>query len=187
MIKFLFSRFWHIFVFLIKLFKVLPSFIRSMIWSFSDNKSSIVFIGLRYLVFSSRVQAFSKNTYLGKYLTLKNISNLKVGENVSIHDYCYLDAVGGIEIGNNVSIAHNCSLVSFNHTWSDIDLPIKYNPVIKQTIRIEDDVWVGCGARIMPGVTIHSRSVVAAGSVVISDVPPNSLVAGVPSKVVKNI
>lgn len=112
---------------------------------------------------------------------------MEVGENFSLHDFSYVDAQGGIKIGNNVSIAHNCSLITFNHTWDNHDLPIKYNQTIDGSITIEDDVWVGCGVRIMPGVILGSRSVIAAGSVVVKDVPPNTLVGGIPAKVIKNI
>lgn len=110
-----------------------------------------------------------------------------MGNNVSIHDFCYIDAVGGITVGDNVSIAHGSSLISFNHGWNDASLPIKYNPVTQAPIVIEDDVRVGCGVRIMPGVVLGSRSVIAAGSVVVKDVPPNTLVGGIPAKVIKNI
>ena len=167
----LFAKCWPFLAFSVKVFKFTPDFIRAIIWSFSDNKSNLLFLGLRYLVFSSRIKGYAKNTYLGRYLVLKNLGFLSVGDNVSIHDFCYIDAFGEIEVGNNVSIAHNCSLISFNHSWEDLDLPIKYNPVKKAKIIIEDDVWIGCGARIIPGVKIGKRSIVAAGAVVTSHVP----------------
>jgi acetyltransferase-like isoleucine patch superfamily enzyme len=183
----LFSKFWPLFSFGVRFFRLIPDFIKSIIWSFADNKSNLLFVGLRYLIFSSRINSYAKNTYLGRYLVLKNIEELRVGFNVSIHDFCYLDAIGGIEIGNNVSIAHSCSLISFNHTWDDATSPIKYNPVVLKPVVIEDDVWIGCGVRIMPGVTIGNRSVLAAGSVVTKDVPAGTLVSGVPARVIRSI
>lgn len=92
---------------------------------------------------------------------------------------------GGIEIGNDVSIAHQTSILSANHTWEDESIPIKYNAVAFQPVHIENDVWIGCGCRILCGVKIHSRSVVAAGAVVCKDVESHTAVGGVPARVLK--
>jgi len=131
--------------------------------------------------------SYSRNVYFGSRVVFKNIQNSHIGENVSIHDFCYVDALGGIDIGDNVSIAHSSSIITFNHTWDDLSLPIKYNPVEFGKVIIKNDVWIGCGVRIMPGVVIGERSVIAAGAVVVKDVPPRSVVAGVPAKLIKNI
>lgn len=185
--RLLFHHLWPFLKALVLLFKILPNFIHSLVWSFITSFSGGLATLLRYLLFSSRLKRFDKNSYIGAHVILKNIHNMEVGENFSLHDFSYVDAQGGVEIGNNVSIAHNCSLITFNHTWDNYDLPIKYNPTLEAPITIEDDVWVGCGVRIMPGVVLGSRSVIAAGSVVVKDVPANTLVGGIPAKVIKNI
>lgn len=185
--RIVFLKLWPFFKALVFLFKLLPMFCHSFIWSLTTVFSGPAAVLFRYLSFSARVASFDKNSYIGTHVILKNIQNMEVGENFSLHDLSYLDAQGGIKIGNNVSIAHNCSLITFNHTWDNHDLPIKYNPTLEAPITIEDDVWVGCGVRIMPGVVLGSRSVIAAGSVVVKDVPPNTLVGGIPAKVIKNI
>lgn len=185
--RLIFSKLWPLIKVLVIGFKFLPSFMCSFIWGVTSCFSGSVSVLIRYLIFSSRVGRFSKNTYIGTCVVLKNLEGLHVGKNLSIHDFCYIDAVGKIIIGDNVSIAHGCSLVSFNHTWAEADTSIKYNPVKLSPIVIQDDVWIGCGVRIMPGVEIGSRSIVAAGSVVLSDVPSHCVVAGVPAKVVKHI
>lgn len=92
-----------------------------------------------------------------------------------------------MQLSDNVSIAHSTSILSVNHTWDDATNPIKYNPVERSAVMIENDVWIGCGCRILAGVTVHTRSVVAAGAVVTKDVPSNVLVGGVPSKIIKSI
>jgi acetyltransferase-like isoleucine patch superfamily enzyme len=92
-----------------------------------------------------------------------------------------------LKIGNDVSIAHQCSILTENHTWTDESLPIKYNPKAAAFVTIEDDVWLGCSARIMPGVKISRRSIVAAGAVVSSDVASRTIVGGVPAKVIKTL
>ncbi|MEK0363757.1 acyltransferase [Pseudomonas sp. CBC3] len=185
--RLLFTRFWPLLKLMVLLFKFIPGFIHCLLWGVSTSFSGIFAVFLRYLSFSSRVKSFNRNSYIGTHVVLKNIKNMHVGENFSLHDFCYIDAVGNIQIGNNVSIAHGSSLISFNHTWGSTELPIKYNPVKVAPIVIEDDVWIGCGVRIMPGVTIGARSIVAAGSVVVKDVPANTIVGGVPAKVIKKI
>lgn len=116
-----------------------------------------------------------------------NIGKLTLGNNVSIHPLCYIDAAGEIFIGDNVSIAHCSTIISTNHTWKDVDIPIKYNPEKFGKVIINEDVWVGCGCRILSGVTVKKRSVIAAGSVVNKDVESNTIVGGVPAKVIKEI
>lgn len=150
--RFLFSRFWPLLRLLVYLFKLLPNFIHKFLWGLFSSFSGALAVLFRYLSFSARTKGFSKNSYIGSHVVLKNIHNMQVGENFSLHDFCYVDAVGGIEIGKNVSIAHGCSLISFNHTWQDETLPIKYNPTTNAKITIEDDVLLDCGVRIMPGV-----------------------------------
>lgn len=108
-----------------------------------------------------------------------------MGNNVSVHPFCYIDGEGGIDIGNNVSIAHNVSILSFNHTWQNQSAPIKYNPKIYKPVQISDDVWIGCGVRIMAGVKISKRCVIAAGSVVTKDCSENGLYGGIPAKLIK--
>lgn len=169
------------------LFSMLPSFVTSFIWSCTaafGGKSALI---IRYSIASSRVGFMGRNVYFGKNVVLKNISCASIGKNVSIHEFCYIDGQGGLEIGDHVSIAHSCSIITFNHSWEDPSTPIKYNPVSRGKVIIANDVWIGCGVRIMPGVKIGSRSVVAAGAVVTADVPSGVVVAGVPAKLVKKI
>lgn len=186
--RILFFRFWSFLKALVFLFKLLlPRFLHSFLWSVTTAFSGPFAVLFRYLSFSARVGRFDKNSYIGSHVVLKNLHNLQVGENFSLHDFCYVDAVGGIRVGDNVSIAHGSSLISFNHSWEFLELPIKYNPIKEGPIIIEDDVWIGCGVRVMPGVTIGQRSIVAAGSVVVKDVPANTIVGGVPAKLIKSI
>lgn len=185
--RMIFEKMWPFLKVAVLFFRVFPRFVHCFIWSIVSGFSGFVAVLIRYLSFSARIEKFDKNTYIGTYVVLKNIDNMKVGVNFSLHDFCYVDAIGGIRIGDNVSIAHGTSLITFNHTWEDKETPIKYNNVKTGAIVIEDDVWIGCGVRIMPGVTIGKRSVVAAGSVVVKDVPSGTLVGGVPAKVIKYI
>ncbi|WP_414047246.1 acyltransferase [Macrococcus equi] len=169
------------------LFKFTPNFILEVLYSLlnnSDTKFSLLF---RYLYIKKFAKSVGENVYIGKYSVIKNLSGLEIGDNVSIHSYCYLDAAGGIYIGNNVSIANSTSIISFEHTWSKNEIPIKYNDVEKKEILISDDVWIGTGCRILGGTNIASRSIIAAGAVVNKDTSSNSIYGGVPAKMIKKI
>lgn len=106
-----------------------------------------------------------------------------MGNRSSIHANCWVEAIGGVAIGDYVAIAHNSSIVSANHSWADVSKPIKLNATLQKPINIEDDVWVGCGVRVLCGVRIGRRSVIGAGAVVTHDVPENSIAVGVPARV----
>ena len=95
--------------------------------------------------------------------------------------------IGPVEIGSHVNLAQGITVTALNHNFDDTKKRIDEQGVSTNPVTIEDDVWVGANAVILPGVTIGNHCVVAAGAVVTKDVPPHSLVAGVPAKVIKNI
>jgi len=123
--------------------------------------------------------------YIGNNCVLKNAGELSVGNNFSLHEFSYIDAIGGVIIGDNVSIAHSSSILSSNHQWNDLSKPIKYNHVIKMQVVIEDDVWIGCGVRILAGSHIEKRVVVAAGAVVTGRLESGFVYGGIPAKKLK--
>ena len=144
-------------------------------------------VAFRYCYYKRRFRACGTNVSIHPQVKILNAGQISVGNNISIHPFCYIDGEGGISIGSNVSIAHNVSILSFNHTWDDMLIPIKYNPKSFKSVIIYDDVWIGCGVRIMPGVKISKRCVIAAGSVVTKDCKANSLYGGIPAKFIKSI
>ncbi len=111
---------------------------------------------------------------------------IKIGKNCSINSFCHLSGNGGIIIGDNVRIATQCVIVSANHNFSDTNTPITFQGETKKKIIIEDDCWLGAGAKVLAGVTVHTGSIIGAGAVVTNDVPPFSVVVGVPGKVIKS-
>lgn len=141
----------------------------------------------RYLDASRGFASVGECVYLARALVVKNGARLSLGDRVSVHEFCYIDAAGGVSIGSDVSIAHACSFVSFEHTWRDADTPIKYNDVELREIRIGDDVWIGCGVRVLGGAVIENRVVVAAGSVVKGLLRANGIYAGVPARRIRDI
>lgn len=141
----------------------------------------------RYVYVGCRAASVGDNVYIAKGTIFKNIHGVEIGNNVSIHEFCYIDGAGGIRIGDNVSIAHGCSILTAEHGWSEKSLPIKYNPVSLAAVSIGNDVWLGCGVRVLSGVTIGERVVVGAGAVVCGDLEGSGVHVGVPARLVRQI
>lgn len=93
--------------------------------------------------------------------------------------------IGPVKIGNDIMFAQNITVSGLNHGYEDISTPISLQPTSTAPISIEDEVWIGANSVIVAGVTVGKHSVVAAGSVVTRDVPPYSIVAGNPAKLLK--
>ena len=109
--------------------------------------------------------------------------NITVGKNVFINSGCCFQDQGGIEIGDNVLIGQQVVLATLNHDL----MPEKRANMSPAPIKIGNDVWIGAHATILAGVTIGNGAVIAAGAVVTKDVPANTVVGGVPAKIIKNI
>lgn len=172
---------------MVLLFRFVPFFITSFLWDLISLFGGKLSIAIRFILLKAKAKSVGDNVYIGKYVIIKNIGNLVIGRNVSIHDFCYIDAAGGLEIGDDVSIAHNASILTTNHTWNDLSIPIKYNKETFEEVIIKNDVWIGCGVRILSGVIIETRCVVAAGAVVNKSFERNSIIGGVPAKLIKQI
>ena len=129
---------------------------------------------------------------LGDYSVIESFAciNNAVGD-VVIGDHTRIGLhntiIGPVEIGSNVNLAQGITVTALNHNFSETNKRIDEQGVSTNPVTIEDDVWVGANAVILPGVTIGEHCVVAAGAIVTKDVPPHSLVAGVPAKVIKKI
>ena len=129
---------------------------------------------------------------LGDYSVIESFAciNNAVGD-VMIGDHTRIGLhntiIGPVDIGSHVNLAQGITVTALNHNFDDTEKRIDEQGVSTNPVTIEDDVWIGANAVILPGVTIGNHCVVAAGAVVRKDVPPHSLVAGVPAKVIKNI
>jgi len=95
--------------------------------------------------------------------------------------------IGPVSIGNHVNLAQGITITALNHNFTDAGKRIDEQGISTKEVVLEDDIWIGANAVILPGVTIGEHSVVAAGAIVTKDVPPHSLVAGVPAKVIRQI
>jgi acetyltransferase-like isoleucine patch superfamily enzyme len=114
--------------------------------------------------------------------TIMNPENLQIDDNTTINEGVHINCRDNVKIGKGVRISTNVQIHSGK-------LDLNYFPRIhtQAPIIIEDNVWLATGVIVLAGVTIHQNSVVAAGSVVTRDVPPNSVVAGIPAKKIKGI
>lgn len=129
---------------------------------------------------------------LGKYSVIESGAciNNAVGD-VIIGDYTRIGLhntiIGPVNIGHHVNLAQGITLTALNHNFEDSEKRIDEQGVCTTPVVIEDDVWIGANAVILPGVRVGTHSVVAAGAVVTKDVPPHSIVAGIPAKIIKKI
>jgi acetyltransferase-like isoleucine patch superfamily enzyme len=95
--------------------------------------------------------------------------------------------IGPVTIGSHVNLAQGITVTALNHNFDNPQLRIDEQGVSTQPVTIGDDVWIGANAVILPGVTIGSHTVIAAGAVVTKDIPPQSLAAGVPATIRKKL
>lgn len=129
---------------------------------------------------------------LGDYSVIESFAciNNAVGD-VIIGDHTRIGLhntiIGPVTIGSHVNLAQGITVTALNHNFDDAEKRIDEQGVSTTPVVIEDDIWIGANAVVLPGVTIGHHSVVAAGAVVTKDVPPHSLVAGVPAKIIKQL
>lgn len=110
---------------------------------------------------------------------------LTIGEYSWMNDGCFLDLGAPITIGNRVAFGHQVLLMTNSHEIGGVER--RAGDLTAAPIVIEDGVWIGARATILPGVTVHEGAIVASGALVTKDVPANSVVAGVPAKVVRQL
>jgi len=105
---------------------------------------------------------------------------LSVGDHTWLGEDCWIDNLAQVTVGSNVCVSQGAYLCTGNHDWSDPAFGLIVKPII-----LRDGSWVGAGAIICPGVTLHECAVAAAGSVVTTDIPPYEIHAGNPAKFVR--
>ncbi len=116
---------------------------------------------------------------------IRPIQGLSLGDNVSIGKDVIITTAGTVTIGHNVMIGHGTKIISANHVIPPGRGRIRFAGHKNEPVVIEDDVWIGAQAVILPGVRIGEGAVVAAGAVVTKDVPPFTVVGGVPARILR--
>jgi carbonic anhydrase/acetyltransferase-like protein (isoleucine patch superfamily) len=114
-------------------------------------------------------------------------SGIKIGSDSLIGEYSVIRGQGGVQIGDRVYTSPFTQIIAVNHVFDDPNRPFVEQGITAEGIIIEDDVWLGAGAIITDGVRVGKGAVVAAGAVVTKDVPPHTVVGGIPAKPLKTI
>lgn len=133
-----------------------------------------------------RTFSIGKNSVVESFSCINNaVGDVVIGNfsRIGIHS----TVIGPVTIGSHVNLAQGITVTALNHNFSAKDKFIDEQGVATSPIVIEDDVWIGANAVILPGVRIGRHSVIAAGAVVNRDVPPYSLAVGVPAQVKRKI
>ena len=125
----------------------------------------------------SRIIVSTTLNHLGEFI--------KIGNNVGIGEFAYLGGAGGLEIGKDCIIGQYLSCHPENHNYSDLELPIRFQGVSRQGIKIGQNCWIGSKVTVLDGVKIGDGCIIAAGAVVTKSFPANSIIGGVPAKLIK--
>ncbi|NQY28671.1 MAG: acyltransferase [Flavobacteriaceae bacterium] len=125
----------------------------------------------------SRIIVSTSFNHLGEYI--------KIGNNVGIGEYAYLGGGGGLEIGDDCIVGQYLSCHPENHNHSDLSKAIRHQGVTRKGIKIGSNCWIGSKVTVLDGIEIGSGSIIAAGAVVNKSFPKNSIIGGVPAKLLK--
>ena len=191
------------------------SLIRSLKFYFIRNRGKFLFLGRGVQFFNKKNIQFGKNVNIGDYVKLSafgkgkleignnvNIGSfsqiiistsfnnigehIKIGNDVGMGEFAYIGGGGGTIIGAHTIIGQYFSVHPENHNFSDNVILIREQGVSRKGIQIGENCWIGAKVTILDGVVIGNNCVIAAGSVVIKSFPKNSVIGGVPAKLIKN-
>ena len=132
--------------------------------------------------FLGRLKHCGKNVSVRQPACFEGMEFIEIDDNVSIAAFVHIWGHGGVKIGKRVMIASHTAISSVTHDYSKEDM---YKTIVAKPIVIENDVWIGAHAVIVPGITIKTGAVIGAGAVVINDVEAYNVVAGVPARVIQ--
>ncbi|QEG36177.1 acyltransferase [Bythopirellula goksoeyrii] len=166
--------------------RVCPRFLCNALLSLVRHLPTTVGMALRYMLVARLCHKCGSCVAIFEGVYLHNLSQITLGDNVSIHPMCYIEGAGGLEIGCDVSIAHGVSILTTEHDFAQPGIATRDAPIRFGSVVVESDVWLGCGVRVLAGATIQRGAVVGAGAVVKQSVPAHSVAVGVPARVVRS-
>jgi len=140
---------------------------------------------LRALLLRWNGAKIGKNCFIRGGLLIQENFALILGDHVFINAGCCLDTAASITLEDRVQLGFQVTLITGGHEIGTHES--RAGNHIARPIRIESGAWIGARAVILPGVTIGAGAVVAAGAVVTRDVPPDTLVAGVPARTLREL
>lgn len=155
-------------------------------WNQLDDDVYVSALGKQKITFGdnvkigahSRIITSTSFNHIGEFI--------KIGNNVGIGEFAYLGGGGGLEIGNDCIVGQYLSCHPENHNFQNPDELIRLQGVTRQGIKVGNNCWIGAKVTILDGVHIGDNCVIAAGAVVTKSMPANSVIGGVPAKVIKS-
>jgi acetyltransferase-like isoleucine patch superfamily enzyme len=111
--------------------------------------------------------------------------SIRIGRNVGIGEFAYLGGAGGLEIGDECIVGQYFSCHPENHVFSDTTVAYRFQATTRKGIKVGKNCWIGSKVTLLDGVTIGDNCVIAAGSVVTKSMPSNTVIGGVPAKILK--
>ncbi|AMY20477.1 MULTISPECIES: acyltransferase [Nocardiaceae] len=143
---------------------------------------------------ASRPVEIGSASKLGRYGLVTTTSSLalvgvgfKMGERSGIGDFFHIGCSGGVDIGDDVIAGPFLTVHSQEHRYSDVSTKIRAQGTVESSVTVMDDCWLGSRVTILAGTTIRGHTVVASGSVVKGDFPPNVVLGGVPARILKTL
>jgi acetyltransferase-like isoleucine patch superfamily enzyme len=156
-----------------------------VLWVF-DGLPGFPGMALRSLAYRLLFKRLAGFAWIQPRVTFVQMDRLSVGRTFGVNSGTYLNAVGGITIGDHVLIGSNVTISSGRHPIEGALPPVFARPAEPMPIVLEDDVWIGAGAVIMPGVTLRQGTVVGANAVVTRSTEPYAVVVGAPARKIRS-
>jgi maltose O-acetyltransferase len=146
----------------------------------------MVGFAIRHMILKCLAKTLGGFCWIQPRVTIVHTSKLTVGKFFGVNSGTYINAIGGITMGNHVLIGSNVTISSGRHPIDGPHPPIFARETIPLQIIIEDDVWIGAGAVVMPGITLRRGTVVGANAVVTKDTDEYAVVVGAPARPVRS-
>lgn len=153
--------------------------------NFIYNRSVYFFGWLRSLFWGIFLKKIGEHVHIMKRVKIMSPQKVSIGNDVLLNEDVKIGGQCGVTIGNYVLIGYNVNIISENHAYQNHLLPIMKQGYFGGPITIQDDVWIGSNAVILPNVTIGKGAIVGANAVVTKDVKQYAIVGGIPAKIIK--
>jgi acetyltransferase-like isoleucine patch superfamily enzyme len=142
-------------------------------------------LAIRYVCVKRLAAACGDNVAIHPGVYLSDLDGLSLGSNIKIGEMCFIGAAGGVVIESDVSVAHASTILTEEHDYTEPG-PLRDTPLIFKPVTVRRGVWIGAGVKVTAGVEIGEETAIGAGAVVTRDVPPRSVAAGVPARVLRS-
>jgi acetyltransferase-like isoleucine patch superfamily enzyme len=150
-----------------------------------ENNVQINALSINGIVLGNHVTIANSSTLICTGVIANKGVGIKIGNNSAIGAQSFLGGQGGIEIGDDVIMGPQVKIFSENHNYNDPLKVIRKQGETRKGVKIGNNCWIGAGVVILDGVTLRNGCVVAAGAIVTSSFPENSILAGIPAKIIK--